>query len=77
MAQQLMRQPAAPPGSAGETAAGQALPALAVLSPAEVAGLLKVTEADVVASLEAGDLKGKRIGSQWRVTKSAVEQFLA
>jgi excisionase family DNA binding protein len=38
--------------------------------------MLNVTEADVIASLEAGDLKGKRIGSQWRVTRSAVEQFL-
>jgi hypothetical protein len=38
--------------------------------------MLSVTEADVIASLEAGDLKGKRIGSQWRVTRSAVEQFM-
>jgi hypothetical protein len=38
--------------------------------------MLNVTEADVIASLEAGDLKGKRIGSQWRVTRSAIEQFL-
>jgi excisionase family DNA binding protein len=38
--------------------------------------MLNVTEADVIASLEAGDLKGKRIGSQWRVTRSAVDQFM-
>jgi hypothetical protein len=30
----------------------------------------------VVASLEAGDLKGKRIGTQWRITKSALADFL-
>jgi len=35
-----------------------------------------VTEADVIASLEAGDLKGKRIGTQWRITKSALAEFL-
>ena len=75
MAQQMMRQSAAGAGSAADAAPAQA-PALDVLSPAEAAVMLKVTEADVIASLEAGDLKGKRIGSQWRVTRSAVEQFL-
>jgi hypothetical protein len=35
-----------------------------------------VSEADVIASLESGDLKGKRIGSQWRITKTALAQFL-
>jgi excisionase family DNA binding protein len=77
MAQQMMRQPTAPAGPAGEVAPAQApAPAPDVLSPTEVASMLNVTDADVIASLEAGDLKGKRIGSQWRVTRSAVEQFL-
>ena len=85
MAQQLMRQPPAAAGSPGELApvpspvpapAQAPAPALDVLSPAEVASMLKVTEPDVIASLEAGDLKGKRIGSQWRVTRSAVDQFM-
>ena len=35
-----------------------------------------VTEADVIASLESGDLKGKRIGSQWRLTRAALADFL-
>ncbi len=30
----------------------------------------------MIASLEAGDLKGKRIGSQWRITKAAIADFL-
>lgn len=47
-----------------------------VLSPAQVAGILSVPEADVIASLEKGDLKGKRIGTEWRVTRAAVDQFL-
>jgi excisionase family DNA binding protein len=77
MAREMMRQPAAAGGSAGEVAPAPApAPALDVLTPTEVATMLNVTEADVIASLEAGDLKGKRIGSQWRVTRSAVEQFL-
>ncbi len=79
MAQQMMRQSAAAAGSPAEIAAAQApapAPALDVLSPIQAAVMLNVTEADVIASLEAGDLKGKRIGSQWRLTRSAVEQFL-
>ena len=47
-----------------------------LMTPAQVAQLLSVNEADVLASLEAGDLKGKRIGTQWRITRAAVDQFL-
>jgi len=49
---------------------------LDVMNPEQVALILNVPEADVIASLEAGDLKGKKIGSQWRVTRAAVDQFL-
>ncbi len=43
---------------------------------AQVAQMLGVAESDVVASLDAGDLKGRRIGTQWRVTRAAVDAFL-
>jgi excisionase family DNA binding protein len=62
----------APPPAA---AAAAGVPAL--LSPAEAAQVLGVAESDVLASLEAGDLKGKRIGSQWRITRAAIDSFLA
>jgi excisionase family DNA binding protein len=52
-----------------------ALPKL--LSPAEVAQALGVSELDVIATLEAGDLKGKKIGSVWRISQAAVEEFLS
>ena len=47
-----------------------------MLTPAEAARLLNVSEADVIASLEAGDLKGKKIGTQWRLTRAQLAQFL-
>jgi excisionase family DNA binding protein len=47
-----------------------------MLSPADAAKVLGVSEADVIASLEAGDLKGKRIGTQWRLTRAQLAQFL-
>ncbi|MEO7933575.1 MAG: SPFH and helix-turn-helix domain-containing protein [Chthoniobacterales bacterium] len=48
-----------------------------LLSPAQAAELLGVTEADVSSILESGELKGKKIGSTWRITRAAVENFLA
>ena len=46
------------------------------MGPADAAKALGVSEADVIASLEAGDLKGKKIGTQWRVTRAALAEFL-
>jgi excisionase family DNA binding protein len=54
--------------------AAGALPEL--LSPADAAKLLGVSEADVVAALTDGSLKGKKIGASWRITKTAVHDFL-
>ena len=81
MAQQMMNQtgglmaqstpgvkaPAAPSGA-------PAIPEL--MTPAQVAQVLGVAESDVIASLDSGDLKGKKIGTQWRVTRAAVDAFL-
>lgn len=79
-----MQQPAAgstPPPLPGAPAAAipaaAPAPALDVLTPAQVAQALGVSEADVVATLEAGDLKGKKIGSSWRVTRAALDAYLA
>jgi len=63
----------ATPGVAGPAAA--AVP-FELYTPAQIAQKLGVAESDVVASLEAGDLKGRRIGTQWRVTRDALEAFL-
>ncbi len=46
------------------------------MTPAQVAQMLGVAESDVQASLDAGDLKGRRIGTQWRITRAAVDAFL-
>ncbi|HEU5078120.1 MAG TPA: SPFH and helix-turn-helix domain-containing protein [Opitutaceae bacterium] len=47
-----------------------------LLTPADVAKILSVSEADVVATLTDGSLKGKKIGSSWRVTRAALDEFL-
>jgi len=92
MANQMMNQPGgiagsqATPGIAGPPPAGApvggppAVPGAAtpdLFTPAQVAQQLGVAEADVIASLEGGDIKGKKIGSAWRVTKTALNEFLS
>jgi excisionase family DNA binding protein len=47
-----------------------------VLTPAEVAQTLGVQESDVLTTLEAGELKGRKIGTAWRITQSALDEFL-
>jgi excisionase family DNA binding protein len=82
MAQQMMQQPgftppvagAQPPPLPGSASAGPAAPEL--LTPADAAKALGVSEADVLATLEAGELKGKKIGSAWRITRRALDDFL-
>ncbi len=80
MAQQMMSQPGGIMNQttpAAAPAAPPSPPSLELLNPAQVAQLLGVAEADVIATLEAGELKGKRIGAQWRVTRAAVDSFMA
>jgi excisionase family DNA binding protein len=60
------------PGSAPAAA----VPIADLYDPVQVAHMLGVAESDVLASLEAGDLKGRRIGTRWRVTRAAVDAFL-
>ena len=78
MAQQMMNQPggimAQTTPAAGAAPAASGIPE--TMGPADAAKALGVSEADVIASLEAGDLKGKKIGTQWRVTRTALAEFL-
>ena len=68
-------QPVAPAGAVPPPIPGTGgIPEL--LGTSDVARTLGVSEADVLATLEKGELKGKRIGSTWRVTKAALDEFL-
>jgi excisionase family DNA binding protein len=87
LAQQMMREgfmsghaaptvvvPPVPTGAAGATG-GAGLPEL--LSPADAAQALGVSEADVMSVLESGDLKGKKIGSSWRISRAALTAYMS
>ncbi len=75
-----MNQPQATPAAGGGAAAAPAVAAASavpeLLGSADVAKVLGVSEADVLASLEKGDIKGKKIGSTWRITRTALDEFL-
>ncbi len=61
-------------GGGAAAAAGAAIPS--VMTPAEAAQILKVAEDDVLAAINAGDLKAKKIGTAYRISKEALEAFL-
>jgi excisionase family DNA binding protein len=47
-----------------------------VMTPSEAAEVLRVAEEDVIAAIEAGELKAKKLGKAYRISKSSVEEFL-
>lgn len=47
-----------------------------VMTPGEAAGFLKVAEEDVVAAIEGGELKAKKIGSAYRISREALNDYL-
>ena len=79
IAQEMMKgmqgatQPAAP---AQTQAASAAAGGLDVLTPEQAAQALGVSVEDVMASIESGDLKARKIGNATRIAKSALEAFL-
>lgn len=60
--------------AAGQQQAAAAAPD--VMTTAEAAAYLKVSEADVLALIEAGDLKARKIGSQYRIGRATLDEFL-
>jgi len=60
--------------SASAPAGSMKLPEL--LSPEQVAEALAVSEADVMAIIESGELPAKKIGSSYRIKRSALQAYL-
>lgn len=83
--QMLQQQQAAAAAAAASTGATESAAAPAsgngggmpeVMTPAQAAEIVQVTEADIVAAIEAGDLKARKIGSAYRISKANMEAFL-
>ncbi|MCL4528626.1 MAG: SPFH domain-containing protein [Chloroflexi bacterium] len=61
-------------GTAPKPSGGGEMPE--VMTPSEAAGFLKVSEEDVMAAIQDGSLKAKKLGNAYRISKEAVEEFL-
>jgi excisionase family DNA binding protein len=63
-------KPATPPAAA--------VPAVTpdVMTPAQAATYLQVTEAEVLAFITSGELKARKMGEQYRISKESVDTFL-
>jgi excisionase family DNA binding protein len=84
MAQEMIKQgmmnpnaPSAAPVAGGTSPAAGAPTSPDLLAPADIAKRLGVSEADVMAVIESGELKAKKIGSSYRVTRAAFDSYLA
>ena len=62
----------------GKSASGaeKAVAIPSVMTPAEAASLLKVSEEDVMAAINDKTLKARKIGTAYRISKEALEDFL-
>ncbi len=47
-----------------------------VMTPSEAAAIIRVSEEDILAAIQAGDLKARKIGTAYRISKAALEDFL-
>ncbi|WP_054521046.1 SPFH domain-containing protein [Thermanaerothrix daxensis] len=63
-------------GKGGEEAGKSATGIPEVMTPAEAATILRVSEEDVLAAIQAGELKAKKIGNAYRISRQALEDFL-
>jgi excisionase family DNA binding protein len=54
-----------------------AAPAAGVMTLEEAAAYLKVTPADIEAIITSGELKARKIGTQYRISKEAIDAYLA
>ena len=71
MMAQSTQQPQQQPSSGGGG------PAPDVMTPAEAAAYLKVTEEEINQMITAGDIKAKKIGSSFRIAKKTLDDFLS
>ena len=69
-------------GQMSGTGGGQAAAAAAAVTPeimtlSEAASYMRVGEEDVLEVIKAGELKAKKIGTSYRISKKAVDEFLS
>lgn len=76
MISQAMQGAGQAPAGGGQAPAGGG-PTPEVMTLAEAAAYLKVNAADVQGLITSGQIKAKQIGSEYRISKKALDDFLA
>ena len=76
-ASQQAAQQQAPPPQQQPAPAAQSGGMPDVMTPQQAAEILQVSPEDVVAAIEAGDLKARKIGSAYRISRANMEEFLS
>ena len=71
--QQAAQQQAPPPQQAAPAASGTP----DVMTPSQAAQILQVSEEDIIAAITDGDLKARKIGRAYRISKANLDEFLA
>ncbi len=81
MAQQMSQMMGQQPAQQAGAAAGPAAPAAAevpeIMTLAEAAQYMRVTEEDILAIIQSGELKAKKIGTSYRISKKAIDAYLS
>jgi excisionase family DNA binding protein len=72
---QAMSQSMAADAQQPSTGAPAAVPDIMTLS--EAGAYMRVGEEDVLALIESGELKAKKIGTSYRISKKAIDEFLS
>ncbi len=62
-------------GAPGGAAGGAKMPD--IMTPAEAAQFMKVTEADILEAIKDKSLKAKKVGKAFRISKEALEAFMS
>jgi excisionase family DNA binding protein len=68
---QMMSQMAGTPGAQAAAAAPE------IMTLSEAAAYMRVGEDDVLEVIKAGELKAKKIGTSYRISRKAVDEFLS
>ncbi len=77
MSQSMQAPPQQPPAQqAAPTPPAGGGPAPEVMTPSEAASYLKVSEADIMSMIQGGQIKAKQMGTQYRISKKALDDFL-
>jgi excisionase family DNA binding protein len=61
----------------GQQASGGAATAPDIMTLSEAAAYIRVGEEDILEAIKAGQLKAKKIGSSYRISKQAIDEFLS